>query len=339
MSSPYYKLEYVWLDGYLPEPNLRSKTKIVDKEPKSVDDLPMWGFDGSSTQQAEGHSSDCILKPVALYPDCTRKNAFLVMTEVLLPNGEPHPSNFRATVEDEPDLWVGLEQEYFFYRDGRPLGFPEEGYPPPQGVYYTGVGYKNVGDLARDVVEEHIDITREAGINLEGINAEVAKGQWEFQIFAKGSKKIGDDMWIARYLLLRLAEKYGLDIEFHCKPVKGDWNGSGMHCNFSTKYLREKGGKAYFEALMAAFEKYKDEHIAAYGPDNHLRLTGLHETQSIDKFNYGVANRGASVRVPHSFVEGDAYKGYLEDRRPNSQADPYKIISRLLKTINSVPTP
>ena len=334
-SDKKFKLEYVWLDGYLPEPNLRSKTKIVDKEPKSVADLDLWGFDGSSTQQAEGKSSDCVLKPVALYPDSTRKNGYLVMCEVLLPNHEPHPSNFRATVEESEDLWIGLEQEYFFYENGRPLGFPAEGYPAPQGPYYTGIGYKNVGDVARQIVEEHIDITLDAGINLEGINAEVAKGQWEFQIFAKGSKKIGDDMWMARYLMIRLCEKYGIDVEFHCKPIKGDWNGSGMHCNFSTKYLRETGGEEYFKKLMGAFEKYAMEHIAAYGPDNHLRLTGLHETQSIDKFNYGVANRGASIRIPHSFVN-NGHKGYLEDRRPNSAADPYKIVSRVLKTINSV---
>jgi glutamine synthetase len=326
----------VWLDGYLPEPNLRSKTKIVDKKPGSVADLALWGFDGSSTQQAEGKNSDCVLKPVALYPDSTRKNAYLVMCEVLMPdNKTPHPSNFRSTVAESADLWIGFEQEYFFYENGRPLGFPGDGYPGPQGPYYTGIGYKNVGDIARQIVEEHIDITLDAGIELEGINAEVAKGQWEFQIFGKGSKKVCDDLWMARYLMVRLCEKYGIDVEFHCKPIKGDWNGSGMHTNFSTQYMRETGGEAYFNKLMAAFEKYCNEHIAAYGPDNHLRLTGLHETQSIDKFNWGVANRGASIRVPHSFMNNN-YKGYVEDRRPNSQADPYKIISRLLKTINEV---
>jgi glutamine synthetase len=330
-----FKLEYVWLDGYLPEPNLRSKTKIVDTAPTSVADLALWGFDGSSTQQAEGKSSDCILKPVALYPDSTRVNGFLVMCEVMLPNGEAHPSNFRQTVEDVADLWIGFEQEYFFFENGRPLGFPEDGYPAPQGPYYTAVGYKNVGDIARQVVEDHIDICLDAGINLEGINAEVAKGQWEYQIFGKGSKKVCDDMWMSRYLLFRNAEKYGLDIELYCKPIKGDWNGSGMHTNFSTAILRDQGGKEYFDKLMAAFNKYRDEHIAAYGPDNHLRLTGLHETQSIDKFSFGVADRGASIRIPHSFINA-GYKGYMEDRRPNSQADPYKIISRLLKTINSV---
>jgi glutamine synthetase len=336
---PKYKLEYVWLDGYEPVPNLRSKTLIKDFDAfPTLEDLPNWGFDGSSTRQAEGHSSDCVLKPVASYPDTTRKNGVLVMNEVLHADGTPHSTNARSTILDDPDAWFGFEQEYFFFQDGRPLGFPAEGFPKPQGEYYTGVGYANVGDVARELVEKHLDQCLDAGINHEGINAEVAKGQWEFQIFGKGSKKAADQMWMARYILMRLCESYGIDIEFHCKPILGDWNGSGMHTNFSTKYLREVGGKEYFEALMAAFDKYKNEHIAVYGPENHLRLTGLHETQSIDKFNYGLANRGASIRLPHSFVN-NWYKGYLEDRRPNSAGDPYKIASRILHTIAEVPKP
>lgn len=339
------KLEYIWLDGYTPVAGLRGKTKIVEGDPESftLEDCPMWGFDGSSTKQAEGSSSDCLLKPVALYPDSSRKNGFLVMTEVLLPDGSPHPSNTRATIVDDPDTWFGFEQEYFFYQDGRPLGFPEGGFPAPQGAYYTGVGFSSVGDIARTIVEEHLDLCIDAGINHEGINAEVAKGQWEFQIFGKGSKKAADEIWVARYLLLRAAEKYGVDVEFHCKPLRGayddplDWNGSGMHCNFSTKYMREVGGEPYFLALMDAFSKYREEHIAVYGPDNHLRLTGLHETQSIDQFSWGIADRGASIRVPHSF-KNDGWKGYLEDRRPNSSGDPYAIASRVLQTINTVPT-
>jgi glutamine synthetase len=335
-----YKLEYVWLDGYEPVANLRSKTLIKDFEDfPTLEELPNWGFDGSSTKQAEGKSSDCVLKPVSCYPDATRNNGVLVMCEVMNPDGTPHPTNARATIIDDPGTWFGFEQEYFLYKDGKPLGFPKEGYPEPQGKYYTGVGYSAVGDIARDIVEEHLDLCLDAGINHEGINAEVAKGQWEFQIFGKGSKKAADEVWMARYLLIRLCEGYGVDVEMHCKPIKGDWNGSGMHANFSTAYMREVGGKEYFEALMGAFEKFRNEHIAVYGPDNHLRLTGLHETQSIDKFNYGVANRGASIRIPHSFVSNDAYKGYLEDRRPNSAGDPYKIASRILQTIASVPTP
>jgi len=331
------KLEYIWLDGYEPVANLRSKTKIVDGDPDKfgLEDCPMWNFDGSSTEQAEGSDSDRMLKPVAFFPDGARKNGFLVMSEVMLPDGSPHASNQRATIPDDPDFWAGFEQEYYFQRNGRPLGWPEGGYPEPQGLYYTGVGYSYAGDIARTMVEEHLDLCLHAGINHEGINAEVAKGQWEFQIFGKGPRNACDQLHVARYLLLRLCEKYQIDIEWHCKPVLGDWNGSGMHCNFSSKYMRETGGKEYFEKLMDAFDKYKDEHIAAYGPDNHLRLTGFHETQSIDKFNWGVADRGASVRVPHSFIE-DGYKGYLEDRRPNSQGDPYRILARIMQTVGEV---
>jgi glutamine synthetase len=335
-----FKLEYIWLDGYEPTPNLRSKTKIVAfAGTPALEELPLWNFDGSSTRQAEGSSSDCFLQPVALFPDPARENAFLVMCEVLLPDLTPHPSNSRATIPDDPGAWFGFEQEYFLYRDGAPLGFPKEGFPAPQGEYYTGVGFRNVGDVARRIVDEHIDLCLAAGIDLEGINAEVAKGQWEFQIFGKGSKRAADELWIARYLLMRLCERYGVDVNWHCKPLGAelDWNGSGLHTNFSTEYMRETGGEEYFASLMAAFDAYKEDHIAVYGPDNHMRLTGLHETQSIDKFNYGIADRGASVRVPHSFVQ-NGYCGYLEDRRPNSLGDPYRIAGRILQTIVTVPT-
>ena len=339
-SMTKYKLEYIWLDGYTPTPNLRGKTQIKEFASfPTLEQLPLWGFDGSSTMQAEGHSSDCVLKPVAIYPgrgahqwrardvrshDARRQDAARDQ------QARHHPRRCGA--------WFGFEQEYFFYKDGRPLGFPTDGYPAPQGPYYTGVGYKNVGDVARKMVEEHLDLCLAAGINHEGINAEVAKGQWEFQIFGKGSKTAADQMWMARYLMLRLCEKYGIDIEFHCKPLGDtDWNGSGMHANFSTKYMREVGGKEYFESLMEAFEKNLMDHIAVYGPDNDKRLTGKHETAPWNKFSYGVADRGASIRVPHSFVN-NGYKGYLEDRRPNSQGDPYQIASQILKTISEVPT-
>jgi glutamine synthetase len=332
------KLEYIWLDGYEPTPNLRSKTKIVDFASKpALEDLPLWNFDGSSTRQADGSDSDCFLQPVALFPDPGRANAMLVMCEVLLPDGTPHPSNSRAGIPDDPDAWFGFEQEYFLYKDARPLGFPADGFPAPQGEYYTGVGFKNVGDVAREIVDAHIDLCLAAGINLEGINAEVAKGQWEFQIFGKGSKRAADEVWIARYLLLRLCERYGVDVNFHPKPlgIEHDWNGSGMHTNFSTRHMREVGGRDYFEALMAAFDDVKDDHIAVYGPDNNMRLTGLHETAAIDEFTFGVADRGASIRIPHSFV-GNGYRGYLEDRRPNSLGDPYRIAGRILQTIELV---
>ena len=222
-----YLLEYIWLDGYTPVPNIRGKTlvKEFDSFPK-LEDLPNWGFDGSSTRQAEGHSSDCVLKPVASYLDSTKRNGVIVLCEVLHADLTPHSTNARATILDDPGTWFGFEQEYFLYKDGRPLGFPEHGYPAPQGPYYTGVGYENVGDIAREIVDKHLDLCIDAGINHEGINAEVAKGQWEFQIFGKGSKKAADEMWVARYLLQRLCEKYKVDVNYHCKPLGAtDWNG------------------------------------------------------------------------------------------------------------------
>lgn len=331
-----YKLEYIWLDGNTPVPELRGKTTIKEfASTPTLADMPLWGFDGSSTMQAEGKSSDCILKPVALYPDAARKDGFIVLSEVMLPDGTPHPTNMRATAPDDPDFWFGFEQEYFLYKDGKPLGFPKEGYPGPQGPYYCGVGYKYMGSIARQIVDEHLDLCLAAGINHEGINAEVAKGQWEFQIFGKGSHKAADDLWVARYLIMRLCEKYEVDVVLHCKPIRGDWNGSGMHTNFSFKYLREVGGKDYFEALMGAFGDNREAHIEVYGPDNHLRLTGLHETAPIDQFRYGLSDRGASVRMPVNFIK-HGYKGYLEDRRPNSQADPYQIVARIMETVNGV---
>jgi glutamine synthetase len=332
------KFEYIWLDGYKPEPNLRSKTKVLDLDGYNgeLETLPMWSFDGSSTEQAEGHSSDCLLKPVRVYKDPARKNAWLVMSEVLNADGTPHPSNSRATIEDDPDFWFGFEQEYVLNLEGKPIGFPADGYPGPQGPYYCGVGTGKVA--GRDIVEEHLDICLEAGIDLTGINAEVMLGQWEYQCFSKGAKKSGDDVWVSRYLLYRVCEKYGVELELHPKPVKGDWNGSGMHANFSNKAMREVGGEEYFKAVCEAFRPVHQEHIAVYGSNNDQRLTGLHETQSIDQFSYGISDRGSSIRIPIGLVENN-WKGYIEDRRPASNADPYKVASRIVKTVSEAVVP
>jgi glutamine synthetase len=183
-------------------------------------------------------------------------------------------------------------------------------------------------------VEEHLNQCLDAGLEVTGINAEVMLGQWEYQIFGKGAKEAADSVQLTRYLLIRTAEKYGVTVELHPKPVKGDWNGSGMHTNFSTTHIREVGGEDYVKGLMANFQKVHKEHIAEYGSSNDQRLTGLHETQSIDKFSYGVSDRGASIRIPINFIQG-GWKGYLEDRRPASNADPYRIAARLIDTIGS----
>ncbi|MEM9703587.1 MAG: glutamine synthetase beta-grasp domain-containing protein, partial [Planctomycetota bacterium] len=321
------KLEYIWLDGYKPTQSLRSKTKIEKDFSGKVEDAAMWSFDGSSTEQAEGGSSDCLLKPVFVCPDPGRigESCWLVMCEVLNADGTPHESNARAKIhDDDHDFWFGFEQEYTFIDPdtGLPLGFPARGYPAPQGPYYCSVGTGNA--VGREIVEEHLELCLQAGLNVEGINAEVMSGQWEYQIFSKGAAEAGDQIHLARYLLDRTSEKYDVKVDLHCKPVKGDWNGSGMHANFSNSVLRESGSKETYDKICQAFEPRIKEHIEVYGADNDQRLTGLHETQSIDKFSYGVSDRGASIRIPIASVE-NGYKGWLEDRRPNSAADPYKV--------------
>jgi len=330
------KLEYIWLDGYKPTQTMRSKTLVRESFDGTVKDAPMWVFDGSSTEQADGSSSDCLLKPVFTCVDPLRKNGYLVMCEVLNADSTPHESNGRATIDDDDDdFWFGFEQEYTLWdlEHHTPLGFPAAGYyPPPQGPFYCSVGAEyNVG---RDIVEEHLDACIEAGLNIEGVNAEVMKGQWEYQIFAKGAKEAGDQIWVARYIMERIGEKYGVQINLHPKPVKGDWNGSGMHANFSNGVMRESGKEETFTKICEEFGKFIPEHIAVYGVDNEQRLTGLHETQSIDKFSYGVSDRGASIRIPVSTKE-DGWKGRLEDRRTASNADPYKVAARIIKTVKS----
>ena len=330
------KLEYIWLDGYKPTANLRSKTKVEEHEnfQGTLDEIGNWSFDGSSTRQAEGGSSDCLLKPVAIYPDPARINGYLVMTEVLNADGTPHVSNGRATIDDDDnDFWFGFEQEYFIWdpETNLPLGFPKD--QTPQGQFYCSVGGKNA--FGREIVEKHADLCIDTGLNFEGINAEVAAGQWEFQLFAQGAKLAGDEIWIARYLLERLTEDYGLAINWHPKPLGAtDWNGSGMHANFSNEVLRTCGSKETYEKICEAFRPVVKEHIEVYGADNDQRLTGDHETAAITDFSFGISDRGASIRIPIITVE-KGWKGWLEDRRPASNGDPYKIAGRIIKTVKS----
>ncbi|MCK9207836.1 MAG: glutamine synthetase beta-grasp domain-containing protein [Salinivirgaceae bacterium] len=330
------KLEYIWLDGYEPTPLMRSKTKVVENFSGKVEDCPIWSFDGSSTNQAPGGSSDLLLKPVSVFPDPARKNGYLVISEVLNSDGTPHKSNARATIDDDDhDFWFGFEQEYVLWDIDHhtPLGFPAPGYfPAPQGPYYCSVGAEYI--VGREIANKHLDLCIEAGLNIEGINAEVMKGQWEYQIFAKGAKAAGDQVWAARYLLERIGEEYGVRINLDPKPVKGDWNGSGMHANFSNTVLRTCGSKETYNKICKAFEPLHSDHIAVYGDGNERRLTGRHETQSIHSFSYGVSDRGASIRIPIATVE-KGYKGWLEDRRPASNADPYKVASRIIKTVKT----
>ena len=322
----YYKAEYIWIDGQKPTAKMRCKTMVLPegKEP------PVWGFDGSSTEQAPGEASDCVLNPVYVCPDPIRGgDNVLVMCEVLLTDMTPHPTNERAKCAAAAEryasheAWFGIEQEYTFFDGIKPLGWPDNGFPAPQGGYYCGVGADEV--FGREIVEMHLDACLLAGIQVSGINAEVMPGQWEFQVGPLGPLEVSDQLWVARWLLYRIAEEFGVTATLEPKPVKGDWNGAGAHTNYSTKAMRESYAPI-ITAIEALGERH-ELHIENYGADIAERLTGLHETCSYREFKYGVSNRGASVRIPWQ-VEKDQ-KGYLEDRRPNANMDPY-VVTRLM---------
>ena len=326
------KLEYIWLDGTEPTTQLRSKTKIVKSFGRDGGVAPIWGFDGSSTEQAEGGSSDCVLKPVRVYPNPLELNSSVVLCEVWNVDDTPHETNTRrlleetiTDIEDDIDEWVGFEQEYTLYKGIRPYGWPAVGQPPPQGDYYCG---RNAGE---EIVTEHTNACIEAGISIAGTNAEVMLGQWEYQIGAGGSIHMSDDLWVARWLMEKICYKHGLTVSLDPKSIEGDWNGACCHTNFSTKYTRGHGGDEFIFKACMDLEKVHGEHMEVYGEGNERRLTGLHETQAIDTFSWGVSDRGASIRIPWQ-VDKDGC-GYLEDRRPSSNCDPYRVSKKLIETI------
>jgi glutamine synthetase len=325
-----YKAEYIWIDGQKPTAKLRSKGKVVP----TGEDPPIWGFDGSSTQQAPGDASDCVLNPVFVCPDPVRGgDNKLVMCEVLLTDMTPHPTNTRAACAAVSerfksfDTWFGIEQEYTYFDGTRPLGWPDNGFPAPQGGYYCGVGADEV--FGRPLVEAHLDACLQAGLSISGINGEVMPGQWEFQIGPLNTPEVADHLWLARWLLYRIGEQFNVSATLDPKPVRGDWNGAGAHHNFSTKQMRTS-----YDPCVAAAEALAtrhDLHIANYGHRIEERLTGQHETCSYKEYRYGVSDRGASVRIPWQVARDG--KGYIEDRRPNANCDPYVVTRLIMETV------
>jgi len=306
---------------------------------RGTESAPIWGFDGSSTEQATGESSDCMLKPVFWCKDPIRGGRnILVMCEVYLAStGQPHPTNTRAACAAAAAQYkangmiYGIEQEYTFMRlNGRPYGFPEvDGEPGPQGPYYCGVGAGRV--MGRDVIEIHTEACLDAGLMISGTNAEVMPGQWEFQVGPLDALAVSDQLYVARWLLHRIAEDFDIVVSFDAKPQKGDWNGAGAHTNFSTKAMRSS-----YEAIEAACNAIGGrvmEHVKNYGHDIESRLTGKHETAPWNQFSYGVSNRGASIRIPWQVAKDR--KGYAEDRRPNANMDPYVVTRLILETVCS----
>jgi len=340
--------EYIWIDGNKPTASLRSKTRVLDDAniPASthfmnVDDIPLdffpeWGADGSSTNQADGGDSDVILKPARAVRDPFRSGHYLVLCEVYTGSGGVHETNHRHDLRqtlnagaDREEPYFGFEQEYTYMSvDGTPYGFVGGQTPAPQGPYYCAVGTGNIH--GRSAYEDFLRLALEAGLGITGTNWEVMPGQAEVQVFGN-ALKAADHIWLARWLLHRSAEPYQIQISLDAKPAEGDWNGAGMHTNFSTKAMRAQGGIEAIEEACKKIGQKIDEHLAVYGDGYEQRLTGDHETCSFREYRYGAADRTASIRIPRSVA--DTGRGYLEDRRPNANADPYQVASRLLKTV------
>lgn len=334
--------EYIWIDadGF---PRSKARTLEVTSEydnlQRYLSELPLWNFDGSSTGQADINDSEVILKPQKVYKDPFRNFrdciTILVLCDCYDRNMNPIKTNTREPAKEIFDKvekekpWFGFEQEYVLYdtKTRKPLGWINGKEPEPQGPYYCGIG----GDRAfgRYIVDLHYELCLDIGLNISGINGEVMPGQWEFQIGPVEGIDAGDQMCIARYLLLGIAEEKNVSVCFDSKPEKGDWNGSGFHTNFSTTRMRNIGGLTEIYNAIKKLSKKHKEHLAVYGNNTH-RLTGSYETSDPNIFTFGVSDRSASVRIPLQ-TERDGY-GYLEDRRPSSDCDPYVVSSIIAET-------
>jgi len=348
------RLEYVWLDGHTTK-NIRSKVRydtwILNSESGQMDRDDVlskcvdWNFDGSSTNQADTKNSDVVLRPVKVYHnplEMTDMASFLILCETYNTDGTPHKTNSRAKLEkllstNDEDMWFAIEQEYTLidnniHTPNEVVGWNES---TPQGENYCGVGSKNVNH--RLMSDQHALLCMQAGIDVVGTNAEVLISQWEYQLGPKDALTTADDLWMSRYILHRLTEGNNFYASFEPKPIEGEWNGAGAHINFSTEYMRNSSDKEYIINVCESLSVTHPEHIDVYGEHNEKRLTGNCETQNINKFTYGVGDRGASIRIPQTTA--DDWSGYIEDRRPAANVDPYEALPAIINTVSLVKIP
>jgi len=345
-------LEYIWIGGKNTYTDLRSKMRrlnlpridpslsYVQLNEQYLTKIPEWNFDGSSTGQADSKSdTEIVLYPVAVCKDPFREESLFVLCECFLPNGAPHESNTRHRAAilfqkyDDEHPWFGLEQEYVLTdpETNRPVGWPRFTEPEAQGKYYCGNGNGTI--FRRDFLDAHFQACCKADLDISGYNAEVMPGQYEFQIGPTEGISAADQLIFARFVLLRIAERARLELSYSPKPIKGDWNGSGLHHNFSTQRMREENGYEEIENAVQKLGQRHAAHLKVYGEDNHLRLTGTHESSSFKEFSVGVGTRNTSVRIPNTTAA--ARKGYFEDRRPAANCDPYQTTASLMATIKN----
>lgn len=333
--------DYVWIDN---EKCLHSKIRTVKIPEMNIEDsfpapdfFPKWEYDGSSLGQSSVSDSEIVLQPcfTCKCPFHKSTNGVIVLCETYKFDGTSIGSRQKAMevlsnpkVTDE-DPWFGIEQEFFMCdkKTGLPLGTP----PLTSDIIrtsYCGIGAGNI--FHRDIMDKFIKYASYAGLEIYGVNAEVSMGQWEYQIGTSKGIVAGDHMWVSRYIMEKIAEKYDIVINLNPKPIQFI-NGSGCHTNYSTKSTRDHdhGLEIIVNSYIPSLIKHHDEHILLYGKGNENRLTGKHETSSYGTFSWGYGSRDTSMRVP-TRTRSNGY-GYLEDRRPASNVDPYDVLYLLCK--------
>lgn len=231
--------------------------------------------------------------------------------------------------------WFGIEQDYCILdKDSRwPLGWSNkpQGYPKHNDDASYCVGADRC--FGRRIVNAHYKACLYAGVELCGISGENMPAQWQFQVGPLDGVTCADHVWMARYLLHRVAEEFGVLVTFDPKPVEG-WAGSGSHHNFSTKEMREEGGIEHIKIAIEKLAKRHALHMRNYDPrggaDNKRRLTGKHQTSDLEAFSAGVADWKSSINIPRKVDEEKM--GYLEDRRPAANCDPYLVTDLIVRT-------
>jgi len=321
-------MEYIWIGG---NGELRSKVRVCHPELPP----PEWNFDGSSTGQASTIDSEVVLKPVKTVKSPFESSEYLVLCDTWCVNGNPHTTNTRANAQEifktnTHDSMFGIEHEFFacYYGGKKPI-YDQDPDGRDKSDFYCGVGYEKA--IGRPYLEEVFVACRKAGLDVTGYNLEVAAGQMEIQICAKGIDA-ADQSVLLKYIIHRVAEKYKYHISFVAKPEftkKYGINGSGCHVNFSTGRMRDDDDYEHIMEFVHRLQENHQETMKLYGDDNKERLVGTNETSDFDKFTFGVGNRGASIRIPRETY--NSRRGYIEDRRPSSSADMYIVTGELYR--------
>jgi len=296
--------EYIWTG--LSSTDIRSKVRVTSGYNCAFEP---WSCDGSSCGHGSVEQSEYPLMPV-MYVPCPMP----CIHYIVLCDSESRRQLVSSEWSNNP--WFGLEQEYFIVLS-RHQGYSDNHYC---GHNYCGQG---VNPVERAIVQEHLNVCLLMGLAIGGTNAEVAQGQWEFQIGPLGPVEACDQLIVARFLLMRIAEKYGCTIDFRPKPFAYE-NGSGCHINVSTEQTRSN--PECTEQLMPLLQSKHDEFIRVCGVANRDRLTGQNETADYRVFTWGKGTRNTSVRINN---------GYYEDRRPGADIDPYLAIQNILGAIAS----